>query len=675
MIATMESAYTVPPGVIRNTVGLFLATLRAGGVRPWRSIATFAEEEIIVPTGPFAGRKFRLDRQPYARHLYHEIDKDCWEEIACVGPSQSGKTLVCFTIPILYLLFEKCEDTIVMAPSDDVCIEKWERDIKPVIERTQYDRFLPRTGKGARGGFDSFMQFGNGKFLKWMTAGGNDKRRAHYTAKNIVMTEVDGMATVDTTSLESDKVKQVEARGNAYADKKRVLKECTVTIPTGHIWTRYKHGTESALMLKCPHCSEYVSLCRHDFRGWQDAETEVQAKQLASFFCSKCGEKWSEDNRRKANEDALLVHSGQKIENGKVVGEPKETLTLGFRWSAVNNLLETMGNLGVQEWNGSQDHNKENAEKKLMQFNWALPYDDPNFTMTRLDPRDLARRQGAWVRGYVPEECDTLTMGVDVQKRSLYWTMLAMLPDGRRHVVDYGIHDVEWDTIGNVEAIRLALVEFRERVEQGWSRMDGKQIIPAEVWIDAGYWSNTIYGFINDPQTNKQRYRPTLGRGFGQQKTHWYNQPKSTGNVVKYIGNNFHVTYFKSQQCNVIELNTDYWKTILHSMLLVQQDSSRHLTLFQASKGEHTDFCAHLAAEHQEEKFYPERGRVVVWRAHSKNNHWLDSTSLALVASCAIEEYRSREQKQSVSAKANAGDATGSQPTINLRRGLPTLHN
>lgn len=44
----------------RSIVGAFVS-------QPVRSIREFAESEIVIPDGPYEGRKFRCDRQPYTR--------------------------------------------------------------------------------------------------------------------------------------------------------------------------------------------------------------------------------------------------------------------------------------------------------------------------------------------------------------------------------------------------------------------------------------------------------------------------------------------------------------------------------------------------------------------------------------------------------------------------------
>ncbi|MEZ6130521.1 MAG: hypothetical protein R3C59_17685 [Planctomycetaceae bacterium] len=47
--------------------------------------------------------------------------------------------------------------------------------------------------------------------MRYMTAGGNDKKRSTYTSRVVAITEVDGMDEAGATSREADKVEQIEA--------------------------------------------------------------------------------------------------------------------------------------------------------------------------------------------------------------------------------------------------------------------------------------------------------------------------------------------------------------------------------------------------------------------------------------------------------------------------------
>ena len=107
------------------------------------------------------------------------------------GPTQSGKTLACFVIPLLYHLFEIRETVICGLPDIDMAMDKWSVDILPVIEQSQYRELLPTKGSGSRGGRVESIPFRNGATLKFMSGGGGDKSRAGFTSRVMVITETD----------------------------------------------------------------------------------------------------------------------------------------------------------------------------------------------------------------------------------------------------------------------------------------------------------------------------------------------------------------------------------------------------------------------------------------------------------------------------------------------------
>ena len=181
-----------------------------------RSMRRFAEEEIVIPDGPFEGRKFSCARQPYTGLWFDAVDSGLWPRCVATGPTQSGKTLASFVIPLLYHLFEIGETTICGLPDMDMAADKWREDILPAIERSRYRDLLPTRGGGSRGGRVESIQFLNGATLKFMSGGGGDKSRAGFTSRVVVITETDGMDEAGMRSRESDKITQLEARTRAY---------------------------------------------------------------------------------------------------------------------------------------------------------------------------------------------------------------------------------------------------------------------------------------------------------------------------------------------------------------------------------------------------------------------------------------------------------------------------
>ncbi|MEZ6130522.1 MAG: hypothetical protein R3C59_17690 [Planctomycetaceae bacterium] len=81
-----------------------------------------------------------------------EIDTGRWSRVAATGPTQNGKTLMCYVIPVLYHLFELNETVIVGLPSIDMANDKWTEDFLPVIQVSECASLIPTNGEGSRGG-------------------------------------------------------------------------------------------------------------------------------------------------------------------------------------------------------------------------------------------------------------------------------------------------------------------------------------------------------------------------------------------------------------------------------------------------------------------------------------------------------------------------------------------
>src|SRR6476659_4446437 len=111
-----------------------------------RTMRQFAEEEIVIPSGPFTGRRFRCSRQPYTGLWFDQIDSGRWSRCVATGPTQSGKTLCCFVIPLLYHLFELGETVILGLPDMDMAADKWREDLLPVIEQSRFREQIPSAG-------------------------------------------------------------------------------------------------------------------------------------------------------------------------------------------------------------------------------------------------------------------------------------------------------------------------------------------------------------------------------------------------------------------------------------------------------------------------------------------------------------------------------------------------
>ena len=607
--------------------------LRQARPRRMRSMREFAEREIVIPDGPYVGRRFRCDRQPYTGLWLDAVDSGAWSRFVATGPTQSGKTLSCFVIPLLYHLFELEETVICGLPDMDMAGDKWREDILPAIEQSRYRNLLPSRGGGSRGGRVESLQFRNGATLKFMSGGGGDKSRAGFTSRVVVITETDGMDQPGGTSRESDKITQLEARTRAYGSRKRIYMECTVSTEQGRTWQEYQQGTRSRILLPCPQCKTWVGPERDHLSGWQNAESRAAARDAGVFACPACGHHWTLEERANANRHAQLVHRDQSIDaEGSIQGAPPATDTLGFRWSAFHNLFLTPGDLAADEWRASRAADEENAEREMRQFVWCLPVQPAQLDQTALAVHELAARTVQVARGFVPADAQHLTAAIDLGKYLAHWVVVAWSPNAVGHVVDYGRLEVASDDFGVEQALLMALREFREMAAEGWPVQEGARLQLEQVWIDSGYMAPVVYAFCRE---SGNLYRPAVGRGAAQQRSQWYTRPTRVGSTVRYIGEGYHINALPAEGLLLSVVDSDHWKTWVHQRLSTPIGQPGALTLYAAPPQEHLTFAHHLTAEKKVEEFVPGKNVVVKWQRVRKQNHWLD----ALYNACAAGQY------------------------------------
>jgi phage terminase large subunit GpA-like protein len=479
------------------------------------------------------------------------------------------------------------------------------------------------------------------------------------------------------TSREADKIEQIEARTRAFGRRgKRIYLECTVSIERGRIWQEIKRGTDSRILRPCSKCGVYVAPEREHLVGWQESESEEEAALKAAFSCPECAEVWTDEDRLQSAKSVVLVHAGQEITaDGVITGKAPQTQTLGFRWSAIDNPFVTAGDLGAEEWLAAKARDHENAEKKMRQFVWTLPYDPPDIELTPLDAETIEKRSSELKKGVVPDDATGIAIGIDTGKRALHWTAVAVGPGSGGRVIEYGKHPVAADKLGVRRALVEALVELSQYFADGWHKQNGQAVKPSQVWIDSGWHEHTdaVYEFcaaanqLQKLPIGSEVYRPSKGYGEGQRRTTRYIAPTAKQKSILYLGNEFHIAKVKRNGRTVpgvmlVHMNADNWKSELHQRLSMPAEEPLAVTLYQAASfSEHTEFSKHLTAEKQVEKFIDGRGTVIVWERVDRNNHWLDATYSAICAGEAMLSMTTKKQRQRqpMSLREMAGQQNG----------------
>jgi len=630
----------------------FLGQCSAPVVRP---ISQWVEDELVLPSGPFKGERYRHRRHPASRLWFAALDSGQWNRHAASGPTQNGKTLMCYVAPILYHLFELQETVVIGLPTMAMAQDKWQEDLLPAIEASRYAELLPVRGEGSRNGqVKRAIRFRNDVTLRFMAAGGSDKQRAGYTSRVLAVTETDGMDQAGETSREADAIEQLEGRTRAYGSSKRIYLECTASIEKGRIWQEITGGTNSRIARPCPRCRKYVTPEREHLIGWQDAESELEAAAKATWSCPECAKPWTEKQRFEAAEKTVLVHEGQRVlRNGRIVGEPPKTKTLGFRWSAIDNPFTTAGELGAEEWRARRSHDQDNAEKKQRQFVWCLPYVPPEVDLISLDPNELQRRTEGTRKGQVPDGTIAITVGVDTGKYKLHWHATATRKNGSQTVIEYGEQPTRAKEIGTLKGLIEALGILHAYFANAWRDVAGTVFAPAQVWVDSGYHEHkvAVYEFCRsvngDLPLGQWVWRPMKGFGERQRGTTRYIAPRKKGGDIRHVGQEYDFRWQREHKVILVHVNSDYWKSQLHQRLAMPAEEPGSLTLYEApSPDEHFDYSQQITAEVQREEYVEGRGETTVWVRERRNNHFLDAGYQSLAAANFVVEMLAAQQQK-----------------------------
>lgn len=643
-----------------------------------RTYLEFAEQELVLATGPMRGQRFRSDYMPWTRQVLQEFDRGYYRRFFASGPVQSGKTLLFFILPILYHLFECGEAVIVGVPKVDMAQGIWDERILPAILASRYATLLPRRGAGSKGGKFLAIRFANGAVLRFMGAGGGDAQRSSHTARVIVLTEIDKMDEAGDHSREADPVTQIEARSRSFGDLARIFGECTMSTSYGRIHQEVaEFGTDSRIYVPCPKCAQYVTCERKDFSGWQDAKDLVEARARGHFSCPSCAVEWSEVDRSEALKRPLIVARGQTVTaSGDVDGPAPATNTWGFRWNAMQNALVSMGDIAESEFRAERSGRPEEA-KALMQFTWAEPYEEKMTDLSGLTRDIIFGKITGHPRGIIPDGISKLTLAIDPGLYRCWWILIGWRTDASGHVIDYGAIEVPQGRQADPLAILAALRTFRDdTVKRGWglaqppAQGEGRPTDPVPsrqpdlILVDSGYQKDIIYQFVKE--SGQPRYLASKGLGTGRDQQGW--RAPAESNEKKQVGNEWLIA-LQPGGIRLAELHSDHWKAVVHEGLGTAPGGPGSIALFSAQVRDHLSFARQITAERREEEFVPGKGSRIFWNRLWKDNHYLDVTSYARAAADMLGIRLVRPTPAAPRPRHPANDSAKKQRGIRTRYG------
>lgn len=626
----------------------FAEALLLGRSYPPRSFSDWVQSELIIPDGPHAGERFRIERQPVIRLWLDAVDDPQWRSLIFTAVTQFGKSLFGYVAPMLYHACELGESLGFCVPFADMADNKWQADVRPVLVASPTLRkLLPKRGSGSSGGTvrDS-IQLANGALLKILSAGSDDAGKAGFTTPSIFLTEAAKFSKAGGASVEANPLRQVRGRQRAYKrERRREYIEGTLTLAEELPWTLREASTRSTIVAPCPHCREFIAPGREHLIGWQDAESELIAAKRATWTCPNCTKAITEKQRHAMLFDAVMLHAGQTIDKrGRIKGRNPETTRLWFHALPFVNCLLSASDIAAEEYLAAQlpedTFERQDAERELHQFVWSKIYTPPRQDGTIDISRDsITARTIEIGRSQLPSDAELVATGIDTGDRTGWYLTLASRTDGRLFIVDYGNFDIHSDKARPREAIRAALNELVPYLEAGYPIQGRNESLRAHsVWVDVSHEQEATWGFSRDngkPQKLHQWIHAARGRGETKIKERKYSCPTKKAGPVKQIANDrsWYVEFVRTPRCFEIHWDADKYKWLAQHGLTLPIDQPGAIALHAAPQKSHRTFSRHCCNEQLIHEFVPGVGPRGKW-IRTGANHLLDCLAEAYAALC-----------------------------------------
>lgn len=686
-------------------------------IRPHRPMLDFARDCFILPDGPSKGERF--DPLPFQRLFFAALDGGEFSGYAITGPAQATKSTIGFVIPTLYYLFELGETIAIGLPDLKMADDKWRMDILPAIKSSNFAGLLPETGPGSRGGkVESTVHFRNGAVLKFMGGGGGDEARSGFTARRVLITEVDKLDEIGGASREADKIKQMQARTQAYGEKGFCGLESTVSQSWGRIWREYQAGTCSSIFCPCPHCREWVSPDRDSLVGWKDAESEGEVRERAAWCCPACGEIFSETQRREMNAAGVLVHNGQRVEWANDGGGPDSgTGKVSDENGGLHAVFEAeLGDGGVDSLSAGphrevgRNHDMPSRAGQIQKgsrpnsrivgptpstrtlslrynaFNVTFPEWTAAFVATKEweaareedeENGQRAVKQFVWALPHDPPGLDVDKLDWRAITRRQRTTARGVCPADTQCLIvtaDPGKRLIHWNavafgtdsaaTVVDYGRVEIASDELGEERALLIGLRDLRDLLAGRFKLETGAAINPTAAIVDSGNWDvvvhafvAESPGWNASKGFGGTM---YKTPKAAP-----YGNHCHIAILPNKNARLIEFDTDHWKDRAHESLTLPARTPGAVALFSEDPKEHTAYAKHCVAEELKRVFRGGR-EVRAWDNSAKRaNHYWDCLTLALLGGHLAGNVRPQRAKPEPGAMRPEPDA--------VRRGRSSL--
>lgn len=401
---------------------------------------------------------WRNEIVPYLVDIMDSLNKDGIEQITFLKPTQVGGTECGINI-LGYIISQAPCRVMYVLPNKDA-LEDFSQDrLQKVLTSNEcfHGKFEATNSKNA------MLRYAGG-FCKFGSAQ-SPTDLASWSVPVIVLDEIDKFPKM--SGKEASPLKLAEERTKNWSGKKKMFFWSTPTLKRGHIYQLYEAAdVRYEYNVPCPHCGKMQPL-KWKYVKFDAHQPATVVEHNAHYECCFC--KGVITDKDKPD----MLNKGRWLPTNECEGQPRSVAY------ALNSLYSPWVSFGKM---AAEFIRSKNDPLLLMNFvnSWlGEPWESKSAVMEA----DIVLKHKTDCPMYVvPNWCQLLTGGVDVQKGYLYWQIDCWGPGITSQRLAYG-KCIGWD-------------ELEKVMDTIWTGEDGKSQYQVCIYgIDTGFRTEEVYDY------------------------------------------------------------------------------------------------------------------------------------------------------------------------------------
>lgn len=306
-----------------------------------------------------------------------------------------------------WIITKNPSPTMIVYPTDDLAKDVSRDKLQPAYQKTPEisERFQKTKSS------EQNLRFKNMNI--YLRSGGSPSKLASKAIKYLFFDEIDKMA--GASKKEASPYNLAVERTKTFKHSRKIYTCSTPTHRENYVWKIHERADEQRYyFVPCPHCGEMILLEWEQikFENNDDKKmTNTERANTAMYFCQECGSAISD--KEKIN----MLRRGEWRDVKKTcVGKPQ---SVSFHINALYSFFVSWSDIVAEFLETKSD------PEALQNFinSWlGEPWEDTKLKTTA----DLViERRASEPEGIVPDWAEMITAGVDVQRNSIYFDIVA----------------------------------------------------------------------------------------------------------------------------------------------------------------------------------------------------------------------------------------------------------